>query len=67
VQCSGKAGEKVYASSHDIVVPQSKDCSKVAGGGNDTDLWCGYAVVTDEQCIPERLKSTANNTRNMSP
>jgi hypothetical protein len=36
VQCSGRAGEKVDASSHDIVVPLIRKCSNAyAGYGTD--------------------------------
>lgn len=53
MQCSGRAGEKVYASSHDIVVLQARKCSNVnAGGGDDADLLWTYAAVTDETVYP---------------
>ena len=53
MQCSGRAGEKVHASSHDIVVLQARKCRNVnAGSGGYADPLYGYAVVTDEAVYP---------------
>ena len=69
VQCSGRAGEKVDASSHDMVVPQVRKCCD-AYAGYGTDVVSRFARLLQslgQYCICERLMSTVTTLGSCLP